>query len=285
MRSGSASRSMATIFPPLMVKPNTTRGSPRWAQTSPAALHTPRPPGQKYPTSPRREPRPTPRPARPRHRPAAPPPGRARHQRAEVTAARGGQEGVDHLPLPGQIGVGGRGRSLHAAAGAAGQLACRARGTPDDGPDLVEGQVEHVVQHERDPLGGGQRLQDHQQREADRIGEQHLLLGARRFLAAHGRLGHVHAHRLLAPRLPRAQHVQAYPGGDRRQPSAQVLHAAGARAAEPDPGFLDARPLRPGSRASGRPPPADGCGAPQTAPPSSRVRPSVTFPRRVPSLP
>lgn len=40
-------------------------------------------------------------------------------ERVEVTTARRGEEGVDHLPLAGEIGVGHRGCSLHPATGSA----------------------------------------------------------------------------------------------------------------------------------------------------------------------
>jgi hypothetical protein len=42
---------------------------------------------------------------------------------------------------------------------------------------LVEGHREQVVQHEREPLGGSERLQHHEQRETDRVGQERLLLG------------------------------------------------------------------------------------------------------------
>lgn len=44
-----------------------------------------------------------------------------REQRVEVAAARGGEERVDDFSLPGEIGVGNWDRSLHPAAGAAGE--------------------------------------------------------------------------------------------------------------------------------------------------------------------
>ena len=56
--------------------------------------------------------------------------------------------------------------------------------------------------------------------------------------SSHDRVGHVRDLRLLAPRLARAQHVQAHPRDDRRQPSPQVLDLARVRTAEPQPGFL-----------------------------------------------
>src|SRR5215212_1510691 len=50
-----------------------------------------------------------------------------REERVEVAAARGGEEGVDDLPLAAEIGVGSRGRPPHAAACPARQLPRRAR--------------------------------------------------------------------------------------------------------------------------------------------------------------
>ena len=91
-------------------------------------------------------------------------------QRVEVAVARGGQEGVDDFPLAGAIRAGSRGRTLHPAARAARELPGRARGASQDRRDLVEGQVEHVVQHEGHPLGRRQRVEDHEERETDRVG-------------------------------------------------------------------------------------------------------------------
>ena len=47
----------------------------------------------------------------------------------------------------------------------------------DDVGDLVEGHREQVVQHERHPFGGAQRLEDDLEREADAVGHQGLELG------------------------------------------------------------------------------------------------------------
>jgi hypothetical protein len=49
-----------------------------------------------------------------------------REKRSEVTGARGSGEGVDHVALPGAIGV-RRNRSLHPTARAARELSCRVR--------------------------------------------------------------------------------------------------------------------------------------------------------------
>ncbi len=51
--------------------------------------------------------------------------------------------------------------------------------------------------------------------------------------------GPARVQRRLAPRLARAQQVEAHPRDDRRQPAAQVLDPGRAGAAEPQPGLLD----------------------------------------------
>ena len=75
-------------------------------------------------------------------------------ERVEVAAARGGQERVDDLSLAGEVGVGHRGGAPYAAAGPAGELAGGGGRAIDDRSDLVERHAEHVVQDEREPLGG-----------------------------------------------------------------------------------------------------------------------------------
>ena len=95
------------------------------------------------------------------------------------------------------------------------------------------------MQHEREALGGIQGVEYHEQRETDRVGQERFLLGVHPVLAAHDRVGYMHAQGLLAPRVARAQQVKAHPRDDRRQPSAQVLDAARIGAAEAQPGFLN----------------------------------------------
>ena len=67
---------------------------------------------------------------------------------------------------PGGVAV-----AAQVAAGAAGQLPAGVDGPADDAGDVVEGQLEDVVQHERCALGRGESLQHHRQREADRVVE------------------------------------------------------------------------------------------------------------------
>ena len=90
-----------------------------------------------------------------------------REQGAEIPAPGGSQEGGDHFPLPGPRGIRCRGRSLHSAPSPAGELPRRHRGTVNDGADLAERHTEDVVQDEREPLGGSQRVQHHPQRGTD----------------------------------------------------------------------------------------------------------------------
>jgi hypothetical protein len=82
-----------------------------------------------------------------------------REEVVEPAAPRGGHECLDDLALPGQVGIRNRPRTLDAAARAARRLTGRGGGASGDRGDLVEGQGEHVVQHECEPLGGRQRVE------------------------------------------------------------------------------------------------------------------------------
>jgi hypothetical protein len=95
------------------------------------------------------------------------------------------------------------------------------------------------VEHEREPLGGVQRLEDHEQREADEVGQERLVLRVGRVDAVDDRLGHAHLQRNLSARSARAQHVQRHAPDDGRQPSAEVLDLACVGAAESQLGLLD----------------------------------------------
>ena len=76
-------------------------------------------------------------------------------QRFEIALAPGGANALDDPRLLLVASAGKRGRAVRdVAAGAGGELADRRRRAADDLRDLVEGEPEHVVQHERGPLGG-----------------------------------------------------------------------------------------------------------------------------------
>jgi hypothetical protein len=94
------------------------------------------------------------------------------------------------------------------------------------------------VQHEGEPLGWRERVQHDQQGQADRVGQHRLVLRAAGVLRTEDGVGHVHAERHLVARPPGAQHVEADPGDDGGEPRADVVHAAGVGAAEPERGVL-----------------------------------------------
>ena len=65
------------------------------------------------------------------------------------------------------------------APGAAGQLLRGGFGTVKGTGDVGKRHAEHVVQDEREPLGGSQGIEHHEQRQPDRLGEQRLVFGVR----------------------------------------------------------------------------------------------------------
>jgi hypothetical protein len=94
------------------------------------------------------------------------------------------------------------------------------------------------VQHERQPLRRGERLEHHEQRHAHRVGEHHLLFGIERALDGDDRVGKVRVQQVLAPRGARAQHVEADARHDGGQPAGEVLDRVGIGAAQPQPRLL-----------------------------------------------
>jgi hypothetical protein len=95
------------------------------------------------------------------------------------------------------------------------------------------------VQDEREPLGRFQRLEDHEQRQADGVGQERLVLGVGAVGAVDDRLRHAHIEGFLAPRSARAQHVQRDARDHGRQPSAEVFHLVRVDPAEAQPRLLD----------------------------------------------
>jgi hypothetical protein len=104
-----------------------------------------------------------------------------------------------------------------------------------DRRDLGVGQVEHVVQHEREPLGRRQGLEDDEQRDTDGIGKHRFLF----WVDGIGRGdGSSLVERLLGPCVAGPQHVQADVRDDRRQPAAQIVDVADVGAVHPQPRIL-----------------------------------------------
>ena len=203
-RSGSAMASMATIFPCRIVKSSAIIRRPRGATTMPTAPLT----------STGRAARARPRIDQRRHRLGAAdllrPASRDGHrvrtkddirvedrqQTLKVATSRGGQEGVDHSSLPVEIGVTRLRDSSPRFASArlpslsrpptpctrrrARPASCRvaAGERPTIGAILVEGDAQHVVQDERQPYGWLQHLQNDEQRQADRVGQQRSCSGS-----------------------------------------------------------------------------------------------------------
>jgi hypothetical protein len=171
-----------------------------------------------------------------------------RQQRLEVAPARGRQKRADQRLLVPLVGLRGHPPELDPTTRAARQLPGRHRRAPHDRRDVVERKIEHVVEDERHPLGRRQRLQHHQQGDADRVGEQQLALGPRRQLGVGGtgvsigardQVGRVAVGGLLAPGLAGAQHVQADARHHGRQPAAEVIDRTAVGPAEPQPGLLN----------------------------------------------
>ena len=106
------------------------------------------------------------------------------------------------------------------------------------GSDLAEGQVEQVVQDERDALGGRERLEHHEQGQAHGARELRFLGRVESVCPGLPWLWCARSERLLAPRRPRPQHVEAHARDDGGQPSAEIVDPRGVGAAEPQPRFL-----------------------------------------------
>ena len=99
------------------------------------------------------------------------------HQRVEVTVAGGGEEGVDRVALPAEVGVGrpappctrrrARLASWRAAVGE----------RPTIGAISSNGMANMSCSTKASRSAGRQRLEHHEQRQPDRVGEQRLVLG------------------------------------------------------------------------------------------------------------
>jgi hypothetical protein len=130
-------------------------------------------------------------------------------------------------------------RGLDLAAGEAGDHLGGVGRLAQDMADLVERDREHIVQDERQPLARAQRVEHHEQGEADRIGQRHLLV-RRRVLG-----GRHHQVRGFLPvggfgaGSAGSQQVQAEAADHGGQPARQVGDGRLVLADETHPGILD----------------------------------------------
>ena len=138
-----------------------------------------------------------------------------------------------------EVGVRRRRRAAHASPGAAGQLARRRRRAPDDRRDLVERHAEHVVQHEREPLGraSASRARRAAPARPSRRCSASLLRVAASSSVTIGSGSQMPTESSRRARR-RAQHVEADAADDRRQPPAEVRRPRGVGAAQPQPRLL-----------------------------------------------
>ncbi len=94
------------------------------------------------------------------------------------------------------------------------------------------------MQHECESLRRLEGLQDHEERESDRVGEYRV--GLRIPVgASDDRIGNVNVQCIFPARCSRSQHVEAQARDDGREPGAQVLDAADIGPAESNPALLD----------------------------------------------
>jgi len=99
------------------------------------------------------------------------------------------------------------------------------------------GIAKDVVQHECEPLGGGQRLDDDQERQPNRVGQKGLIGGVGLAPGCEDGIRHPDE-RCLVPALACPEHVQTHAPSHRRQPRAHLFDFAGVGASEPQPGLL-----------------------------------------------
>ena len=99
-------------------------------------------------------------------------------ERFEVAVAGSGKERVYDLALTREIRIRHGSRAADAPPCAACELTGRGRASLDDRRDLLERHPEHVVEDECEPLRRRQRVEHDEQRQADRVGEERLVLGA-----------------------------------------------------------------------------------------------------------
>jgi hypothetical protein len=80
---------------------------------------------------------------------------------------------------------------LHATTGTAGELLCCSQRTSTIGAISFERHGEHVMQNKSQTFSRSQHFKQHEEREANRVGQEHFLLGIDSIVAAQDWLWHV----------------------------------------------------------------------------------------------
>lgn len=153
----------------------------------------------------------------------------------EVAGARGAKEGLDNVPVAGEVDGGVVGGAMDPAAATAGELAGSDGSASDDLRDLVEGDAEDVVEDEGDALGRGEVLKDREHGKANGLGEHRFAFrvdGIGEGIAVDGE-------GFFAASLASAEHIEADAGDDGGQPAGEIVDAAGVHPGEAEPRFLD----------------------------------------------
>ena len=158
-------------------------------------------------------------------------------QPCEVSVPRCREKRIDHCALLLPF-IGWTMRVLYLPAAPAGEHLGSVGGPADDLTDLLERHREHVVQHERQPLGGAEGIEHHQQCQPDRFGEQRVVLGRSAAVLGYDQLGQPVVVRPLGPGLARSQHVNADPAHHGGQPAGEVVDRGRVLARKPQPCLL-----------------------------------------------
>ncbi len=95
------------------------------------------------------------------------------------------------------------------------------------------------MEDQREALGGGEGVEDDEQGEADRVGEEGLVLGVEAALGVDHRVGQADVQGLFAAPGAGAEQVQADAGGDGGEPAGEVRDVVGVGAFGAEPGLLE----------------------------------------------
>jgi hypothetical protein len=117
----------------------------------------------------------------------------------DVSGAQSCKKRFDGFTLFRKRGTRTSARAPHTPARPARQLPCRSRGPSYNGGDIFESNVEHVVQHEGNPLGWSKPFEDNQERQTDGLSKSRFIFRVNAFrVHRRPRLSPFHFQRLLA---------------------------------------------------------------------------------------